>query len=89
LFVRASVSLGQEETMQFMEMETENAHHRQALLEEAQHARLPEQVGVNRLRFPLRMLLLTVGAILALGLRFKEWGEGLASQGFLPNVNID
>jgi hypothetical protein len=89
LFERAGVAFGQEETMNDLEVETENAHRRQALLEEAQVARSLEQAGMNHTRYPLRALLLAAGALIALGMRIKDWGETVVSQGYLPNLHID
>jgi hypothetical protein len=71
-----------------LELEVEYRYRRQALVEEARAVRFLEQAGGYRYQWSARALLLIAGAIIALGMRLKDYGA-TGAQGYLPNLHIE
>jgi hypothetical protein len=75
--------------MNSIEMEIENAHRRQLLMEEAQIAHLLQGAKEARSGFVVRTLLFIAAIMIALGTHIQDWYNSAGSQGYLPNLHLD
>ncbi len=75
--------------MDSLQIDTESAYRRQALMEEARVARSLKAAAGGRPSRPLGAILAIGGLALGLAARLRDWYLASGAPGYLPHLHID